>query len=367
MIAARTGRAASRISDLTGYEASTIHRMLEVEYDASGGMGFQHDERNPLECDVMVVDEMSMVVVLLFEHLLRALRLSCKVVLVGDCDQLPSVGAGNLLRDLIDSGRVPVVALKEIFRQAQKSSIITNAHKIIGGEYPDLTQKKSDCFFFQRLKPDAATELMLELVKTRLPKAYGYSPMEDIQVITPSRKGVMGVIELNQRLQAVLNPPSPSLPEVKSMLYTFREGDKVMQIKNNYDIIWHKDGENGTGIFNGDIGYLRAINRQTQEVVAEFDGRRATYPFEQLDQLELAYAVTVHKSQGSEYRAVSFAIGGGAPMLLTRGVLYTAITRARELLILVGDAGIPGRMAATDRKARRYSGLRRRLKEGADT
>ena len=178
---------------------------------------------------------------------------------------------------------------------------------------------------------------MLELVKTRLPKAYGYSPMEDIQVITPSRKGVMGVIELNQRLQAVLNPPSPSLPEVKSMLYTFREGDKVMQIKNNYDIIWHKDGENGTGIFNGDIGYLRAINRQTQEVVAEFDGRRATYPFEQLDQLELAYAVTVHKSQGSEFQAVVMPLLGGFPKLYYRNLLYTAVTRARRLLIMIGS------------------------------
>ena len=341
--------------------------MLEVEYDASGGMGFQHDERNPLECDVMVVDEMSMVDVLLFEHLLRALRLSCKVVLVGDCDQLPSVGAGNLLRDLIDSGRVPVVALKEIFRQAQKSSIITNAHKIIGGEYPDLTQKKSDCFFFQRLKPDAATELMLELVKTRLPKAYGYSPMEDIQVITPSRKGVMGVIELNQRLQAVLNPPSPSLPEVKSMLYTFREGDKVMQIKNNYDIIWHKDGENGTGIFNGDIGYLRAINRQTQEVVAEFDGRRATYPFEQLDQLELAYAVTVHKSQGSEFQAVVMPLLGGFPKLYYRNLLYTAVTRARRLLIMIGSQKVIYQMVENNRRMNRYTCLRDMLEQQKST
>ena len=290
-----------------------------------------------------------------------------KVVLVGDCDQLPSVGAGNLLRDLIDSGRVPVVALKEIFRQAQKSSIITNAHKIIGGEYPDLTQKKSDCFFFQRLKPDAATELMLELVKTRLPKAYGYSPMEDIQVITPSRKGVMGVIELNQRLQAVLNPPSPSLPEVKSMLYTFREGDKVMQIKNNYDIIWHKDGENGTGIFNGDIGYLRAINRQTQEVVAEFDGRRATYPFEQLDQLELAYAVTVHKSQGSEFQAVVMPLLGGFPKLYYRNLLYTAVTRARRLLIMIGSQKVIYQMVENNRRMNRYTCLRDMLEQQKST
>lgn len=363
MIAAPTGRAASRVSDLTGYEASTIHRMLAVEYDMSGNMRFQHNEQNPLDCDVMVVDEMSMVDVLLFEHLLRALRLGCKLVLVGDCDQLPSVGAGNLLRDLIDSGRVPVVALKEIFRQAQKSSIITNAHKIIRGEYPDLTQKKSDCFFFQRLKPEPAISLMLELVQERLPKAYGYSPTEDIQVITPSRKGIMGVVELNQRLQEVLNPPSKSLPEVKSVLYTFREGDKVMQIKNNYDIIWHKDGENGTGIFNGDIGYLRAINRQSQEVVVEFDGRHVTYSFDQLDQLELAYAVTVHKSQGSEFQAVVMPLLGGFPKLYYRNLLYTAVTRARRLLILIGSKNVIYQMVDNNRRMYRYTCLREMLLE----
>ena len=367
MIAAPTGRAASRISDLTGYEASTIHRMLAVEYDMSGNMRFQHNEHNPLDCDVMIVDEMSMVDVLLFEHLLRALRLSCKVVLVGDCDQLPSVGAGNLLRDLIHSDRVPVVALKEIFRQAQKSSIITNAHKIIQGEHPDLSRKDSDCFFFQRLQEKDATQLMLDLVKTRLPNAYDYSPMEDIQVITPSRKGSMGVIELNQQLQAVLNPKSVDKPECRSILYTFREGDKVMQIKNNYDIIWHKDGENGTGIFNGDIGYLRAINRQGQEVIAEFDGRRATYPFEQLDQLELAYAVTVHKSQGSEFQAVVMPLLGGFPKLYYRNLLYTAVTRARRLLILIGSQNVIYQMVDNNRRMNRYTCLQDMLEQQKPT
>lgn len=358
MIAAPTGRAASRVSDLTGYEARTIHRMLAVEYDMSGNMRFQHHEQNPLDCDVMVVDEMSMVDVLLFEHLLRALRLGCKLVLVGDCDQLPSVGAGNLLRDLIDSGRIPVIALKEIFRQAQKSSIITNAHRIIHGEYPDLTQKKNDCFFFQRLRSEDALQLILELTKTRLPKAYGYSPMEDIQVIAPSRKGTMGVAELNRQLQAVLNPPSKKLPEIRSIQYTFREGDKVMQIKNNYDIVWHKDGESGTGIFNGDIGYLRSINRQTQEVVADFDGRHATYPFEQLDQLELAYAITVHKSQGSEFQAVIMPLLGGFPRLYYRNLLYTAVTRARKLLILIGSQNVIYQMVDNNRRMNRYTCLR---------
>lgn len=363
MIAAPTGRAASRVSDLTGYEARTIHRMLAVEYDMSGNMRFQHDENDPLDCDVMVVDEMSMVDVLLFEHLLRALRLGCKLVLVGDCDQLPSVGAGNLLRDLIDSDRVPVVALKEIFRQAQKSSIITNAHKIIHGEYPDLLQKKSDCFFFQRLRPDEALSLMLDLVKTRLPQAYGYSPMEEIQVITPSRKGTMGVLELNQRLQEVLNPPSKTLPEIKSVQYTFREGDKVMQIKNNYDIIWHKEAESGTGIFNGDIGYLRSINRQTQEVVADFDGRHATYTFDQLDQLELAYAITVHKSQGSEFQAVVMPLLGGFPKLYYRNLLYTAVTRARRLLVMIGSQKVIYQMVENNRRMNRYTCLRDMLEQ----
>ena len=368
LLAAPTGRAAKRLTEVTGENASTIHRLLEAGIDpGTGDMVFVRDEDNPLKCDAVIVDEMSMVDVLLFEHLLRALRLSCKVVLVGDCDQLPSVGAGNLLRDLIHSDRVPVVALKEIFRQAQKSSIITNAHKIIQGEHPDLSRKDSDCFFFQRLQEKDATQLMLDLVKTRLPNAYGYSPMEDIQVITPSRKGSMGVIELNQQLQAVLNPKSVDKPECRSILYTFREGDKVMQIKNNYDIIWHKDGENGTGIFNGDIGYLRAINRQGQEVIAEFDGRRATYPFEQLDQLELAYAVTVHKSQGSEFQAVVMPLLGGFPKLYYRNLLYTAVTRARRLLILIGSQNVIYQMVDNNRRMNRYTCLRDMLEQQKPT
>ncbi len=363
MIAAPTGRAASRISDLTGYEASTIHRMLTVGFDMSGNMRFQHDEHNPLDCDVMVVDEMSMVDVLLFEHLLRALRLGAKLVLVGDYDQLPSVGAGNLLRNLIDSKKVPVVALKEIFRQAQESNIITNAHKIVNGTYPDLTQKKGDCFFFQRLQPDAAKQLILDLVQKRLPQAYGYSSMEDIQVITPSRKGTMGVVELNQCLQKALNPPSKNKPETRSIAYIYREGDKVMQIKNNYDLIWHKDGENGTGIFNGDMGFIRNINSHTQEAVVEFDGRMVTYPFEQMDQLELAYAVTVHKSQGSEFQAVVLPLLGGFPKLYYRNLLYTAVTRARKLLIFVGSQKVIYQMVDNNRRTNRYTCLRQMLEK----
>lgn len=358
MLTAPTGRAASRLSELTGYEASTIHRMLGVAYDMSGQMAFQHDERDPLDCDVMIVDEMSMVDVCLFAHLLRALRLGCKVVLVGDCDQLPSVGAGNLLGDLVQSGAIPVVALKEVFRQAQKSSIITNAHKIIQGQYPDLTQKNSDCFFFQRLDPESVISLLLELVQTRLPDAYGYTPMEDIQVISPTRKGTVGVTALNHRLQACLNPPDTTKAEIRSAVYTFREGDKVMQTKNNYDIVWNKNGESGAGIFNGDIGYLTAIHPQNQEAVVNFEGRCATYSLEQLDQLELAYAITVHKSQGSEFNVVILPLLGGFPKLYYRNLLYTAVTRARRLLILIGSKNVICQMVDNNRRMHRYTCLR---------
>ncbi|MGN0632021.1 MAG: ATP-dependent RecD-like DNA helicase [Ruminococcus sp.] len=366
MIAAPTGRAAQRISDLTGYHAKTIHRLLEVEFDMSGETRFKHNEKNPLICDVVVVDEMSMVDVLLFESLLRALRLGCKVILVGDSDQLPSVGAGNLLGDLIASETVPVIALKQIFRQAQESCIITNAHKIINGKYPDLSRKDADFFFFQRLTPDKVTELLLQLIRERLPKAYGFSPTENIQVITPSRKGILGVVELNRLLQQVLNPPKHGVSEVKSMLYTFREGDKVMQMKNNYDLVWHKDGEEGTGIFNGDIGKILSINRHSGEAVVEFDMRRVVYPFEMLEQLELAYAVTVHKSQGSEFDAVILPILDGFPKLYYRNLLYTAVTRAKKLLIAIGSQKKICDMVDNNRRTKRYTCLRHMLANDND-
>lgn len=365
MLAAPTGRAAQRISDLTGYEAKTIHRLLEVEFDMTGGTRFLHNAANPLQCDVMVVDEMSMVDVLLFESLLRALRLGCKLIMVGDSDQLPSVGAGNLLKDLIDSGAVPTIELKRIFRQAQQSSIVTNAHRIIQGTYPDLTQKNSDFFFFQRLKPEDVTKLLLDLVQVRLPKAYQYSPTEDIQVISPSRKGVLGVIELNRALQQRLNPPQKGRQEVKSILYTFREGDKIMQTKNNYDIVWHKGGNSGTGIFNGDIGRILMINRQTREVVTDFDGRRTVYLFDQLEQLELAYAITVHKSQGSEFEAVIIPLLGGFQKLYYRNLLYTAVTRAKKLLILIGSQKIIYQMVDNNRRTNRYTCLKQMLTQPA--
>ncbi|MGN0613142.1 MAG: ATP-dependent RecD-like DNA helicase, partial [Porcipelethomonas sp.] len=357
MLAAPTGRAAKRVSDLTGRDAKTIHRLLEVTFDAGGQIKFKHDENDPLECDVLVVDEMSMVDVLLFESLLRALRLSCRLIMVGDSDQLPSVGAGNLLKSLIESKCIPVIELKEIFRQAEQSCIVTNAHKIVRGEMPDLTQKNNDFFFFRRSQPEMAINLLSDLVKTRLPKAYKYSPVDDIQVISPSRKGATGVIELNKVLQEQLNPAHPMKKEVKSPVYVFREGDKIMQTKNNYDIVWSKDGEQGAGIYNGDIGKILSINRQRMEMVINFDGRTAVYTFDMVDQLELAYAITVHKSQGSEFEAVVMPVLGGFDKLFYRNLLYTAVTRAKKLLILISTEDAVRRMVTNNKRTNRYTCL----------
>lgn len=361
LLAAPTGRAAKRMSDLTGYEAKTIHRLLEVIYDASGKLTFAHNENNPLECDVLVIDEMSMVDVLLFESLLRAVRLGCKLIMVGDSDQLPSVGAGNLLRDIIKSNIVTVIELKEIFRQAQKSLIVTNAHKIVSGEYPDLSRKDNNFFFFKRDDYDKSARLVVDLVKTRLPDAYKYSPTDDIQVLTPSRKGTLGTVELNKLLQQEINPPSKLKPEYKGYLYTFRIGDKVMQTKNNYDIVWRRGEEQGTGIFNGDIGKIININHATQNAVLDFDGRIASYPFDLLPQVELAYAITVHKSQGCEFEAVIMPIMGGFEKLYFRNLLYTAVTRAKKLLILIGSEEKIRNMVDNNRRTRRYTCLRAML------
>lgn len=358
MIAAPTGRAAKRISDLTGYDAKTIHRLLEVKYDMDGKLRFTHDETNPLKCSVLVVDEMSMVDTLLFESLLRAVRIGCKLIMVGDSDQLPSVGAGNVLKDMIDSKRLPVVELKEIFRQAQQSCIITNAHKIINGENPDLTSKDNDFFFFQRLNFNDASDFIVDLCHSRLPKAYKYSAIDDIQVLCPSRKGVLGVVELNKKLQETINPPSSDKPEIKSMIYTFRAGDKIMQTKNNYDLEWSKDNEQGTGIFNGDIGKILYVNKRDSQVVADFDGRKCTYTFDVLDQLELAYAVTVHKSQGSEFNVVILPVLGGFEKLYYRNLLYTAVTRAKKLLIIVGSQNKVVQMVNNNERTLRYTCLK---------
>lgn len=363
LLAAPTGRAAKRMSDLTGREARTIHRLLEVEYDQNGKLKFTHNESNPLECSVVIVDEMSMVDVMLFESLMRSLKLNCRLIMVGDSDQLPSVGAGNLLKSLIESKCLPVIELKEIFRQAEQSCIVTNAHKIVGGELPDLTQKKNDFFFFRRIEPEMVSRLMVDLVKTRLPKAYNYSPTDDIQVISPSRKGIMGVVELNKVLQEQLNPKHPAKKEVRSPVYTFREGDKIMQIKNNYDIVWSKDGKQGAGIYNGDIGKIVSINKARLEVLADFDGRIAAYTFDMTDQLELAYAITVHKSQGSEFEAVIIPLIGGFDKLYYRNLLYTAVTRAKKLLIIIGDESIVKKMVMNNKRTNRYTCLTAMLKE----
>ncbi len=361
LICAPTGRAAKRVSDLTGKEAKTVHRLLGVK-SAGDFIGFDHNENNLLECDVLIIDEMSMVDSLLFEALLRALPIDCKLIMVGDSDQLPSVGAGNVLRDIIESGTVPVIRLTEIFRQALESAIVTNAHKIVRGEMPELDNKK-DFFFLQRLEFGPAAELTVELCESRLPKAYKLDPIADIQVLSPTRKGPLGTVELNKKLQAALNPPSRQKSELKTFLYTFRVGDKVMQTKNDYDIDWKKDGERGTGIFNGDIGVITRLNRLLGEVEIDFDGRIAVYNTEMLDNVELAYAATVHKSQGSEFDAVILPILGGFDKLYFRNLLYTAVTRAKKLLVIVGSKNRLRFMVDNNRRMNRYTCLKQMLSE----
>ncbi len=370
MIAAPTGRAAKRVADLTGYDAKTIHRLLEVRYEADGRIRFHHCEDNPLKCNVIVIDEMSMVDTTLFESLLRALKLSCRIIMVGDSDQLPSVGAGNVLKDLIDSKRLPVVELKEIFRQAGQSCIVTNAHKIINGTYPVMTEKNNDFFFFQRLDFEKASDFVVDLCCRRLPNAYGYSSTDDIQILCPSRKGVLGVIELNKKLQCAINPPSKEKAETRSLIYTFRCGDKVMQTKNNYDIIWKRETtlgtEEGAGIFNGDIGKIISIDKHDNAIVIDFDGRKCRYTTDLLDQLELAYSITVHKSQGSEFDVVILPILGGFEKLYYRNLLYTAVTRAKKMLIIVGSQNKVFQMVDNHRRTLRYTCLKTMLESSIE-
>ena len=359
-IAAPTGRAAMRISEVTGREAKTIHRLLEVDFSSREELKFVHNERNPLKADVVVIDEMSMVDTALFESLLRGCRMGCKLILVGDSDQLPSVGAGNVLRDLIDSGCIPTVELKQVFRQAAESRIVTNAHRIVAGEYPDLTVRDNDFFFLRRQNAASVLSTVTELVAKRLPASYGYSPLEDIQVLTPQRKGDLGVYSINDSLQQALNPPEKGKKEYKSTFFTFREGDKVLQTRNNYDIEWEKPGtrEKGMGIYNGDIGIIRKIDLIGSSMEIDFDDRRCSYTLDMAGELELAYAVTVHKSQGSEYSAVVLPILGGYDKLYFRNLLYTAVTRARKLLIIVGSESRVYQMVDNNRKTLRYTGLR---------
>lgn len=359
VLAAPTGRAAQRITELTGYEAKTIHRLLETEWGENGKHIFVKNERNPIDCDVVIIDEMSMVDALLFESLLRALRPGCRIVMVGDSDQLPSVGAGNVLNDLILSGVIDSVKLETVFRQSQKSKIVVNAHAIIKGEQIDLNiDEKSDFFMVKRQGTNEALNTVLELVSERLTDAYGFSAVEQIQVLCPSRKMDGGSVNLNNCLQALLNPPSPNHRELCYMGVYIREGDKVIQVKNNYDIVWTKaDGEMGSGVFNGDIGIVESVDKRSGTLKVRYDDKLAEYLADDLGQLELAYAVTVHKSQGSEFDCVVIPLIDVPTQLRYRNLLYTAVTRAKKMLVIVGREDILRQMAANDRKTLRYTGL----------
>lgn len=362
LLAAPTGRAAKRMSELTGREASTIHRLLGAKMAEDGEtVVFSKHEGDPLNCDALVLDECSMVDITLMSSLLKALKPGCRLVLVGDADQLPSVGPGNVFSDIIRSQTVPTVRLTEIFRQKGDSRIVRNAHMINRGEHPDFEANTGDFFRLRRLKGGTAVETIVELCARRLPDNMKI-PSASIQVLSPTRKGETGTVNLNKRLQAALNPPSESKKEKLFGEAVFRVGDRVIQTKNNYDTIWKtKDGVSGAGVYNGDIGTIAQIDPITETLTVDFEDKLATYSFEMLNELEHAWALTVHKSQGSEYRAVVLALSGDVQMLLTRGVLYTAVTRAKELLIMVGDDNIAHRMIDNNKQSRRYSALRLRL------
>ena len=367
LLAAPTGRAAKRLTEVTGQEASTIHRLLEAGIDpATGRMVFGRDEDQPLKADVIIVDEMSMVDVQLMHSLLRAIPQNKRLILVGDPDQLPPVGPGSPFGDMLRSNMLPTVRLTDIFRQAQESLIVMNAHRINSGELPELKRVDRDFFFMRRNSEEALTQLICDLCSTRLPQNMGI-PADQIQVLSPTRKGGAGTVALNKLLQKVLNPAAPGKKERQQGDFSFREGDRVMQIRNNYDIMWKKvDGSAvGAGVFNGDIGFIRQIDPQAETVTVVFDDREAEYDYSMLSELEPAYAMTVHKSQGSEYRAVILTAFGGSPYLLSRSVLYTAVTRARELLIIVGREDVVVTMTNNSKKNRRYTGLKLRL-QGKD-
>ena len=362
VLAAPTGRAAKRMSELTGMEAQTVHRLLGMTWnERTHQVTFQKTEKEPLEADAVIVDEMSMVDVSLFSALLRALRPGTRLVLVGDADQLPSVGAGNVFSDLIRSGRAETVFLREVFRQAETSAIIRNAHAVNLGQPPQLTNNQGDFFFLCRRDPERTVATVVELCQKRLPENMGI-PADQIQVLTPTRKGPSGTMNLNRCLQEALNPKAPDKREILWGERLFREGDRIMQTRNDYDVVWEKeDGTVGTGMFNGDVGKITQIDPSGEWLSVDFDGRSALYGVEQLAELDLAYAQTVHKAQGSEYRAVVLAAMPAAQSLMVRGVLYTALTRARELLVVVGDDAAIRSLAANDRQQRRYSGLKWRL------
>jgi len=377
LLAAPTGRAAKRMTELTGQEAYTIHRLLGAAWSGEEDeLTFRKNETDPLRCGAVILDECSMVDITLIQALLKALPKDCRLLLVGDADQLPSVGPGSFFLDVLRSGAVASVRLTEVFRQSGESRIIRNAHRINRGEVPDLRENKGDFFFLQRGTGEKTAATVTELCRDRLPKNMGFAPGE-IQVLTPTRRGETGTYALNRRLQEALNPPAPGKKEKIFGETVFREGDRVMQIRNNYDIVWCRGGDTaaimdgtsapgaapevGTGIFNGDLGTVLRIDTDNELIWIDFDEKLTWYGFEQLSELEHAFAVTVHKSQGSEYRAVVLAAGRASSRLLSRDLLYTAVTRARELLVIVGDAAVVQAMVDNGRKTRRYSGLRSRL------
>lgn len=370
VLAAPTGRAAKRMTETTGIEAKTIHRMLGVAYadDDNGRQKFDKNETEPIEADVIIIDEVSMVDMQLFNNLLKAIEPGTRLILVGDANQLPSVAAGNVLKDIIKSEKIKVVRLTEIFRQARESAIITNAHKINSGEEPVMNGKNTDFFFVNAQYAPEVPGKIVELITKRLPKFTGVDSFSDMQVLTPMRKGDIGAAGLNKTLQKALNPPSDGKKEYETSSCTFREGDKVMQIKNNYNISWKIENrlgkviDDGTGIYNGDMGIIKSINKQAETITVLFDDmRQAVYEFTALDELELAYAVTIHKSQGSEYPVVIIPIHSGPPMLMSRNLLYTAVTRAKKFVIIVGLKSSVNRMVANDREVSRYSGFAYRL------
>lgn len=363
-LCAPTGKAAKRLEESCGHEAKTIHRLLEVGGEIDGdSQTFSRNETNPLEADYVIVDEMSMVDLQLMNALLKALKRGAGIVMAGDVDQLPSVGAGNVLSDMIDSGLIPTVRLTTVFRQAEESRIVVNAHRINRGEMPDLSNQSSDFFFMSRSDHQSAADVILDLVQFRLPKAYGYDSFGDIQVLSPSKKGTAGTVSLNSLLQERLNPPSRDKLEHRRGSTVFREGDKVIQTKNDYKVEWTADdGTDGTGIFNGDVGIVTSIDHENKIMTVDFDdGKRVEYPFVALDMIELAYALTVHKSQGCEFRAIIVPVCRFMPLLMTRNLLYTAITRARDMVVLVGSQEAVAYMVRNNYRSKRYTGLKEKL------
>ena len=367
-LAAPTGRAAQRLSEMTGCEAKTIHRLLKVQW-AGDTQEFFYNAQNPLDATTVIVDELSMVDVLLFDHLLSALKPNCRLIMVGDTDQLPAVGPGNILGDLIESGKVPVVQLKQVFRQAMESEIVTNAHRIVAGEFPKWSNRNGDCFLLRKGNYTAVTETVIDLCCRRLPDSYGKSVHSDIQILCPGRKGEIGTIEINKKLQMQLNPPRPDVRcvQLQGGYKTLRVGDKVMQMRNNYDLSWSReDGSIGSGIFNGEIGLLVEILPHERVLTVDFDGRLVSYTYQEAEDLELAYAITIHKSQGSEFDIVILPLYRPQPKLAYRNLLYTAVTRAKTLLIIVGTEEAISQMLENVRKTKRYTALQSFLTEGSE-